>query len=139
MRDPFARLRAEGYRITPARRAVLATILAEDGDHLSSAAILQRVQERAPTVGRASVFRALELFTRLAFIRPSYLHQNQTPVYVRLDGGHHHHVVCIQCRRVFEFEECDLEGLTEQLERQFRAEIRGHLLEFYALCEHCHA
>ena len=138
LRETFERLREEGYRLTPARKAVLETILAEDGDHLSSAIILQRVQERAPTVGRASVFRALELFTRLAFIRPTYLYGNQTPIYVRLDGGHHHHVICIHCRRVFEFEECDLGALTAQLEQQFSAEIRGHLLEFYARCNRCH-
>lgn len=132
------RLRAAGYRITQARRAVLDTILADDGDHLSSSTILARVLERAPTVGRASVFRTLDLFTRLAFIRPTYLHGNQTAIYVRLDGGHHHHVACINCKRVFEFEDCGLEALTAQLEREFRVLISGHLLEFYALCDRCH-
>ena len=132
------RLRGEGYRLTAARRAVLETIFAEDGDHLSSARILERVQGGWPRVGRASVFRTLELFTRLAFIRPTYLHGNQTPVYVRLDGGHHHHIICTNCQRVIEFEDCDLEELTQQLEQEFSAQIRGHLLEFFALCDHCH-
>ena len=132
------RLRDEGYRLTEARRAVLETIFAEDGDHLCSASILERVQGGWPRVGRASVFRTLDLFTRLAFIRPTYLHGNQTPVYVRLDGGHHHHIICINCQRVFEFEDCDLEDLTQQLEQEFSAQIRGHLLEFFALCDHCH-
>ena len=132
------RLRDEGYRLTKARRAVLETIFAEDGDHLCSASILERVQDGWPRVGRASVFRTLELLTRLAFIRPTYLHGNQTPVYVRLDGGHHHHIICTNCQRVIEFEDCDLEELTQQLEQEFSARIRGHLLEFFALCDHCH-
>ena len=104
----------------------------------TSARILERVQDGWPRVGRASVFRTLDLFTRLAFIRPTYLHGNQTPIYVRLDGGHHHHIVCTNCRRVYEFEDCDLENLAQQLEQEFRARIRGHLLEFFALCDHCH-
>ena len=89
-------------------------------------------------MGRASVFRTLDLLTRLAFIRPTYLHGNQTPVYVRLNGGHHHHIICTNCQRVIEFEDCDLEELTQQLEQEFSARIRGHLLEFFALCDHCH-
>ncbi len=136
--DSYAdRLRAAGHRLTRARQTVLDTIFADDGDHRNSADILARVQRLAPTVGRASVFRALDLFTRLAFIRPTYLHGSQAPVYVRLDGGHHHHVVCISCQRVFEFEDCGLAALTYQLERDYGVTMRGHLLEFYAHCADC--
>ncbi len=131
------RLRAAGYKLTRARRAVLETLFAKDGDHLTSAEILARVQQRAPSVSRVSVFRALDLFARLVYIRPSYMHGSQGAVYVRLDGGHHHHVICIRCQRVLEFEDCGLATLTEELERQFRVSIRGHLLEFYAFCQDC--
>ncbi|MEJ2151199.1 MAG: transcriptional repressor, partial [Chloroflexota bacterium] len=58
------RLRDAGYKITGARRAVL-SVLHESGGHITSSDIVERVKAHDPTVGRASVFRTLELLTNL--------------------------------------------------------------------------
>lgn len=131
-----ARLRAAGVKLTHARLTVLAALESGDG-HMTSAEILRRVAALDPGIGRASVFRALDLFTRLAFIRPTYLAGTLTPAYVLLPGGHHHHIICTACGRVIEFEDCGLNRLAAELERTLGVELHGHLLEFYGLCEEC--
>lgn len=130
------RLRASGFKLTNARLRVLEVLEQSDG-HLTSTQILAAVAERDPSIGRASVFRTLDMLTRLAIIRPTYVESSLTPTYVLLPDGHHHHILCTTCDRVIEFEHCDLSDLTRQLEEQYQIEITGHLLEFFARCSSC--
>ena len=130
------RLKNAGYRLTQARLTVLAVLEAEHG-HITSADALKRVERVNPAIGRASVFRALDLFTHLGIIRPTYVDTSLTPTYVMLHGGHHHHVICSECKRFYEFEDCGLEALTQNLEATLDVRISGHLLEFYGVCGDC--
>ncbi len=130
------RLREHGHKLTHARLTVL-DVLESSGGHLTSTALLERVNAIDRSIGRASVFRSLDLFTRLSLVRPTYIDSSVTPTYVLLPDGHHHHVICTVCGRVNEFEECDLHALARELETRFDVRIRGHLLEFYAVCAAC--
>ena len=130
------RLRDAGYKLTNARLAVLQVIETHDG-HITSAEVLEETGRVAPEIGRASVFRALDLFTRLSIIRPTYINDSTTPTYVLLPNGHHHHIICTNCDRVIEFDDCHLDALERDLERQFKVQLTGHLLEFYGLCDIC--
>lgn len=126
------RLRDAGYRLTQPRLAVLEALERSRG-HVTSAELL----EMMPDVGRASVYRALDLFTRLAIVRPAWLHDSSTPRYLLLPDGHHHHILCTACDRVIDFEDCHLEPLQRELETRYGMRLRGHLLEFYGQCADC--
>jgi Fur family ferric uptake transcriptional regulator len=130
------RLRDAGYKLTNARLTVL-DVLEHGGGHMTSAEVLEATAQVAPEVGRASVFRTLDLLSQLAIIRPTYIETSATPCYVLMPDGHHHHVICTMCNRVIEFEDCGLHGLTEKLEQQYNMQISGHLLEFYGQCGTC--
>lgn len=130
------RLRNAGYKLTNARLRVLESIQTLGG-HCTSADVLDVVAQLDESIGRASVFRTLDLLTQLGIIRPTYVDTSMTPQYVMMPDGHHHHVICTNCNQVIEFEDCGLSELTAKLETQFNLEITGHLLEFYAICEHC--
>jgi Fur family ferric uptake transcriptional regulator len=130
------RLRDAGYKLTNARLTVLAVLEEADG-HITSTELLERVNQLDPSIGRASVFRTLDLFTQLSLIRPTYFESSVTPTYVLMPGGHHHHIICSNCNRVIEFEDCGLETLCQELEKRFHVHLTGHLLEFYGLCDDC--
>jgi Fur family ferric uptake transcriptional regulator len=130
------KLRDAGHKLTNARLAVLRA-LEESGGHITSAEVLGRVDEIDGSIGRASVFRTLDLLTNLAIIRPTYIGTSMTPTYVLLPEGHHHHIICTHCNRVIEFEECGLEAISTDLERRLGVRLSGHLLEFYGLCDQC--
>lgn len=130
------RLRDAGHKLTNARLTVL-DALEEGGGHMTSTEILNRVSARDTGIGRASVFRALDLFTRLSIIRPTYIDSSMTPTYVMLPDGHHHHIICTNCNRVIEFEDCGLNRLADELEHRLNVHLTGHLLEFYGLCDRC--
>lgn len=136
-RSPRAqRLRDAGHKLTNARLTVLG-VLEASGGHMTSAEVLEQVSQADPTIGRASVFRTLDLLTSLSIIRPTYIHSSLTPTYVLLPDGHHHHIICTNCSRVIEFEECALAGVEAALEARLHVKLTGHLLEFYGLCDRC--
>lgn len=133
----LTRLRDSGYKITNARRAVV-SVLCESSGHLTSAEVLNRVEARDPAVGRASVFRTLDLLTDLAIIRPTYL-EPRTPNYVVMpNDGHHAHMVCTVCSKVIELDECHVSELLDDIASRYDLRLTGHLLELYGLCADCH-
>jgi Fur family ferric uptake transcriptional regulator len=130
------RLRDAGYKLTNARLSVLKAIEGHGG-HITSSELLETLNASDPDIGRASVFRTLDLLTQLGIIRPTYIESSITPRYVLLPDGHHHHVICTSCNRVIEFEDCGLHNLSEELEQKLDMQISGHLLEFYGICKDC--
>ncbi len=130
------RLRQGGYKLTHARLTVL-RVLEQSGGHITSSELVERVNDTDSGIGRASVFRALDLFTRLSLTRPTYIGTSSTPTYVLLPDGHHHHIICTRCSSVIEFEDCTLASLKQELENRLNVQLSGHLLEFYGLCDVC--
>jgi Fur family ferric uptake transcriptional regulator len=130
------RLREAGFKLTNARVKVLDVLEASD-DHLTSTQVIDAVNELDAGIGRASVFRSLDLLTSLAIIRPTYIDSSVTPKYVLLPDGHHHHIVCTGCNKVIEFNDCGLTDLARRLETEYAVKITGHLLEFFARCDGC--
>lgn len=129
-----AELSRAGYRLTRPRRAVLEVLEAE-GEHLTPSQVMERAQTLHPAVGRATVYRTLDLLSRLGLIRPMYLGE-LSPSFSRSAGGHHH-VVCTNCGTAVEIEECTAEQLIEAVSERLGFRITSHLLEFSGLCADC--
>ncbi len=128
------RLNAAGHRLTASRKAVVES-LARVEAHFTPDDLLRAGRETHPALGRATVYRTLELCTSLGLVRPvstagSGVH------YILAEGGHHH-LICFSCGGSIEFDECPLGGLGLELERRFDFEIYGHLLELYGRCADC--
>lgn len=130
----IARLRDAGYKITPPRLAVL-EVIEQEGEHLDPAQILRRAQSIHPAIGRATVYRTLELLTQLNIVRPIYVGEHG-PTYIRAEGGHHH-LVCSTCGVVIDFDQCMAGDMMRDLKDRFGFQIQSHLLEFYGVCANC--
>ncbi len=128
------RLRNAGYKITPPRLAVL-EVIQHKGEHLNPNAILEEAKAIHPALGRATVYRTLELLTELGIVRPIYVGE-VGPTYIRAEGGHHH-LVCSHCGRVVEFDQCTADEMARDLGERFGFDIKSHLLEFYGVCTEC--
>ena len=132
--DVIDRLRAAGYKITPPRLAVL-EVIEQKGEHLNPNEILEQAKAIHPALGRATVYRTLELLTQLGVVRPIYVGETG-PTYIRADGNHHH-LVCSSCGVVIDFDQCVADQMTNDLNARFGFQIQSHLLEFYGLCVGC--
>jgi Fur family ferric uptake transcriptional regulator len=131
----IAALRRSGYRITQARRVVIET-LADEEAHLTAPDVVEAVQKRAPEVGRASVYRTLDLLIRLGLAQTSTL-GGAAATYLLTPSKHHHHVVCLDCQKTIEFDECVLRELEDRLTEALGFQLVGHLVELYGRCPDC--
>ncbi len=131
----FQHIRQAGYKLTRPRQVVI-EVLAHSHTHMTAADIVSAVHQRAPDVGRASVYRTLDLLVRLGLVQVSTL-GGTTTTYMLVLARHHHHLVCTQCRQTVEFDECQFSELEEALAEQFGFQVHSHLVEVYGVCQHC--
>lgn len=129
------RLAAAGLRLTAPRRAV-ATVLETSDAHLTPSEVFARAKPLCPDLGRATVYRTLEVLARLGAIRPLYLGDGVEQRYALAEGGHHH-LVCADCGMVVEFDDCPLGDLESALAARTGFRIYGHLLELIGRCPAC--
>lgn len=127
-------LRAEGYRITQPRIAIVEAILATPCGFTADG-LYDRLRGVAG-IGRATVFRTVDTLARLGYLRR--LHDEEhCSQYIHTTPGHHHHLICTQCHRVVEFDGCTVEALTNELSARTQFRIQGHWLELFGLCPDC--
>lgn len=139
MSDIQKLLHHAGYKYTTPRRLV-AEVLQSQKSHLTANEIWECVRDVDESIGRMSVYRTLELFTEVGYIRPApqcATDARSGLVYVVMRDGHHHHIICQQCNQVIEFEDCGLETLIQTVEQKYGCQIEGHLLEFFGICASC--
>lgn len=128
-------LQKEGYRLTAARRSILEALV-DSGGHISADGLADAVRQIAPGVGRMTVYRTLDLLSELGLIRPVYQGTGAAH-YILMENGHHHHLICSNCDRVIEFEDCLVEELARALGGRFDFNVQGHLIELYGVCQSC--
>ena len=128
-------LDSAGYRLTEPRRAVAGLIDAREG-HFTAADLLQDARGRRRGIGRATVFRALDLFTELGILERLELPSGDH-AYVACEPVHHHHVVCSRCGRAADVEDCGMQAVAREISRRTGFEVDSHRLELYGLCPDC--
>jgi Fe2+ or Zn2+ uptake regulation protein len=132
--DLTQKLSDEGFRLTAARRAIVQVLEQEEG-YFSPEEILNLGRQIYPPLGRATVYRPLDLLTELGVIRPILLGDN-CQRYIPIERGHHH-LLCSQCGHTFELVGEEVEQFAALLAHLFPFRIQSHLLELYGLCENC--
>lgn len=128
-------LSQSGYRITQPRRAVVRTLLT-NGGYLSPTEIWEQAQQYCPSVGLVTVYRSLDLLSRLGFARRIHTEEG-CHGYAAANNGHRHHIVCRNCGAAVEFRGCDLSPFLDRVSRETGFVIEDHLLELAGLCPEC--
>ncbi|HAV10489.1 MAG TPA: transcriptional repressor [Dehalococcoidia bacterium] len=129
-------LRREGYKVTPQRRAIL-KIVTETHDHLTPAALYERVQKAQPHIGLVTIYRTIQILEQLGLICEMHAERTSRSYLLKRASEHHHHIVCSGCGTVTDVTHCELEKLQEQLAKETGFEIDGHILEFFGYCRQC--
>jgi len=124
-----------GLRLTGARQRV-ADMLEKRRGTFTAADLLEDASRSDAAVGRATVFRSLDLFTELGLLERIDLPTGDH-AYVVCEPVHHHHVVCSVCGRQTEVEDAGVQAIVAEMERQTGYRIDRHRLELYGTCAAC--
>lgn len=136
----YRRLEEGAKRLTPQRELIIKLFLDRPGQHLSAEEVHQMVRAEFRDIGMATVYRTLELLTQLDVLQQVHFNDGRARYEINLEATNmrrHHHLVCMRCGRVEEFQE----DLVDQLESRLYAErgfrVVDHDLKFYGTCKQC--
>jgi Fur family ferric uptake transcriptional regulator len=126
-----------GYRRGGARNAVVEA-LAHHDCAVTALELEEELRRRKIRVGRASVYRALDLLEELGLVQ-RFEAARGIASYERVDpsGHHHHHLICSRCGRMEPFEDRGLERAIGAVSEQVPFEIAEHDVVLRGLCERC--
>ena len=136
--DICVELKNKEYKLTPQRRIILKVFLEKDSSHLSAEELYSIVKESYPEIGLATVYRTLDLLAELGILQKMDFGDGKSRFELNdEDVHHHHHLICISCGKVQEFELDLLESLEDSIHENMGFEIINHRLKFYGYCSEC--
>lgn len=131
----LAALDRSDYRVTEARRAV-AQLIADRSGHFSAADLVADARTRRLGVGRATIFRTLEVLADLDLVERIDLPSGEH-AYVACEPSHHHHVVCSRCGRSEDIDDAGLRIVVRDIAARTGFRIEAHRLELFGRCPDC--
>lgn len=133
----LATLAAAGYRKGGARNAVV-ELLDQQSCAVTAQEIDEQLRAQGRAVGRASVYRILELLSTLRLVQRIDLGQGVAR-YERHqpDGDHHHHLVCDSCGRIAPFEDPKLEQAIARVSERLSFAVAEHDVVLHGACRDC--
>lgn len=132
-------LKKKGYKLTPQRRSIVDTIIANEGKHLTAEEIYDEVKKSCPEIGLATVYRTILLLEELGVVSRLDLNDGCSRYeMVHSDETHrHHHLICNICHKVSEVQDDLLDELEAGIQEQYKFKILDHSVKFYGICEEC--
>lgn len=129
-----ARLRRQGYRLTPQRQLVLRAV--EKLGHATPDEVLAEVHSQSSAVNVSTVYRTLEVLEQLGLVRHAHL-SDRAPTYHSVTDHEHFHLVCRNCHKVISVDPEMVAPFAERLEAEqgFVLDV-GHLAVF-GRCTDC--
>ena len=125
-----------GYRLTGPRRALADLIVEREGSTFTAADLVAEVRARRLGIGRATVFRAIEVLESVGAVERIDL-QNGDHAYVACVPTHHHHVICARCAGSAEIGDLGLGAVAREVARRTGYRVDQHRLELFGLCPDC--
>lgn len=139
MSEEFKKLlREKGQKVTPARVFIL-DIFSKKKEPLNALSVYKALLKSHKTKGinEVTVYRNLASLAEAGILRRVDLRKES--VYFELANDHHHHIVCINCNTVEEFENNKIEEALKKIaikSPRFK-NITDHSLELFGLCVNC--
>lgn len=134
MPDTSTDLKKAGLKATIPRLKILEILESTEHPHLTAEDVYQRLRESGEDVGLATVYRVLTQFQAAGLvIRHNF--EGGRSVFEINQGGHHDHMVCLECGRVFEFFDREIESRQSNVAANAGFIIEDHSMYLYGVCE----
>ena len=126
-------LKNAGLKATLPRLKVLSLFENSKERHLSAEDVYKVLLTTGEDVGLATVYRVLTQFEQAGLLVRHHFESGKA-VFELNEGGHHDHIVCLQCGRVEEFYDEEIENRQQKAATDRGFKIHDHSLHIYADC-----
>jgi Fur family transcriptional regulator, ferric uptake regulator len=126
-------LKSSGLKATLPRLRILDLFENAAVRHMSADDIYRLLMQEGLDIGLATVYRVLTQFEQAGLLQRHHFESGKA-VFELNQGGHHDHLVCLQCGRVEEFYDAEIEKRQERIAQERGFRIHEHSLSLYADC-----
>jgi Fur family ferric uptake transcriptional regulator len=126
-------LKNSGLKVTAPRLRILEVFRRAGRRHLAAEDVYRLLAEGGTDVGLATVYRVLTQFERAGILARNHFESGKA-VYELRAKQHHDHLVCLDCGRVEEFYDAEIEKRQAAAAAKQGFAIADHALSLYAHC-----
>ena len=126
-------LKNAGLKATVPRLKIINLFETSKVRHLTAEDVYRKLIDEGPDIGLATVYRVLTQFEQAGLLIRHHFESGKA-VFELNEGHHHDHLVCLQCGRVEEFYDSDIEKRQNKVAKERGFAIHDHQLHIYADC-----
>jgi Fur family ferric uptake transcriptional regulator len=126
-------LKSMGLKATAPRMKILQLFEEKGQDHLTADDVYRMLLAEQTDVGLATVYRVLTQFEQAGLL-VRHRFDDDKSVYELNKGDHHDHLLCVQCGRVEEFYDPEIERRQKKIAADRGFKIHDHSLYLYVDC-----
>src|SRR5438128_4352113 len=126
-------LKASGLKATLPRLKILEIFQNSPVRHLTAEDVYKILITENMDVGLATVYRVLTQFEQAGLLSRNHFETGKA-IFELNEGSHHDHLVCLDCGRVEEFFDAEIEKRQRSIAQARGFELHDHALALYATC-----
>ena len=126
-------LKSTGLKATLPRLKILDVFHNGSQRHMTAEDVFRVLLQDRSDIGLATVYRVLTQFEQAGILSRSHFESGKA-VYELNEGQHHDHLVCLDCGRVEEFYDAEIEKRQHDVAKTKGFAIAEHALSLYAHC-----
>ena len=126
-------LKSIGLKATFPRLKILDLFQKVENRHLTAEDVYRLLIAEDMDIGLATVYRVLTQFEQAGLLERHYFESGKA-VFELNEGHHHDHLVCLQCGRVEEFFDPEIEERQNKIAAERGFTVREHALYLYVEC-----
>ena len=129
-------LKERDFKYTPEREEIIEAIMKVQ-KHFDAEDIYQQLRKQKSEVSLATVYRTIPLLVESDLIMET-LHCREKVLYEKIyNKRHHDHMVCINCGKIIEFYNEDVEKLQDEICQKYQFVATEHRLGIKGYCKEC--
>ncbi|CAG4883382.1 Ferric uptake regulation protein [Georgfuchsia toluolica] len=126
-------LKSIGLKVTYPRLRILELLQKTDARHMTAEDVYRHLIAEDIDIGLATVYRVLTQFEHAGLVQRHFFESGKA-IFELNEGKHHDHLVCLQCGKVEEFYDAEIEARQKRIAAERGFAIREHALYIYADC-----
>jgi Fur family ferric uptake transcriptional regulator len=126
-------LKSSGLKATLPRIRILEIFQKAQQRHMTAEDVFKALMAEGADIGLATVYRVLMQFEQAGLLSRNHFESGKA-VFELNEGKHHDHLVCLNCGRVEEFFDPEIESRQRAIAQQHGFQLQDHALALYANC-----
>jgi Fur family ferric uptake transcriptional regulator len=126
-------LKSIGLKATAPRIKILEIFQLGRRRHMTAEDVYRELLADRQDIGLATVYRVLTQFEQAGLLKRSNFESGKA-IFELDEGSHHDHLVCLQCGRVEEFFDAEIEARQQAVARERGFDLQDHALALYGNC-----